>query len=337
MKTYLIFEDGTTFTGESFASVGNVVGNAVFTTEVVGFCETLCDPCYEGQILIQTFPEIGCAGINLSDASFKPALAAYVINTPCEYPSSFRCEKTLEEFLTENGIVGMKNADTRAITKYITTHGVQKARLVTDPSVFPSAEQKKKIASPPYIAAGKGNLYKVACIDFGRGTDVVSPLERRNCEVTVFGADFSAEKVIDGYDGVVLSDGYGRADKAVLKKINSLAGKIPLFGIGFGHLALAESFGAKVVTLSHGHHGSVPVKSVSGKVYVNPQNHLFAVNKEKLPKIMKISHLNVNDGSIEGLEYPSLKAFSVQFRPGDSLALDDGRSIYDKFVALMKE
>lgn len=337
MKTYLIFEDGTTFTGESFASVGNVVGNAVFTTEVVGFCETLCDPCYEGQILIQTFPEIGCAGINLSDASFKPALAAYVINTPCEYPSSFRCEKTLEEFLTENGIVGMKNADTRAITKYITTHGVQKARLVTDPSVFPSAEQKKKIASPPYIAAGKGNLYKVACIDFGRGTDVVSPLERRNCEITVFGADFSAEKVIDGYDGVVLSDGYGRADKAVLKKINSLAGKIPLFGIGFGHLALAESFGAKVVTLAHGHHGSVPVKSVSGKVYVNPQNHLFAVNREKLPKIMKISHLNVNDGSIEGLEYPSLKAFSVQFRPGDSLALDDGRSIYDKFVALMKE
>lgn len=346
-KKYLVLEDGTVFEGLRFGAESETVGELVFTTGMCGYIETLTDESYFGQIVLQTFPMIGNYGIIPEDFEGDCALCGYVAREVCEIPSNFRAKKTLDEFLKEKEIPGICGIDTRAVTKIIRENGVMNAALLNS---LPADLQKikeykitdavKSVTSQQPETFNPDGKYKVTLIDYGAKRNIIRELVKRDCAVTVLPADTSAENILKSApDGVMLSNGPGDpADNEYqIAEIGKLVGHVPIFGICLGHQLLALSLGAETEKLKYGHRGvNQPVKETDGKrTYITSQNHGYAVIGGTV-KNGKVSFVNANDGTCEGIDYPEKRAFSVQFHPEACSGPHDTEFLFDRFINLME-
>ena len=345
-------ENGRVFEGEGFGAAGDTIGELVFTTGVVGYVETLTDPSYAGQIIMHTFPEMGNYGIIHEDyESWKCHARGVVVRNWCENPSNFRCEETLDAFLKNQGVVGICGVDTREITQIIRETGVMNAMITnTVPEGVPEAVKNYTVkgvvpetsTKSPYIVAPKGEgLFNVALIDYGAKRNIIRELSELGCRVTVFPQNTTADEILAAApDGIMLSNGAGdpAENTACIAEIKKLLGKVPIFGICLGHQLLALAAGGKTEKLRYGHRGgNQPVKNLeSGRVYITSQNHGYAVLSESLdPSVAVLSYVNLNDNTCEGLDYPSLGAFSLQFHPEAHCGPRDMRFAFKKFLNLM--
>lgn len=350
-KIYICLANGDIFEGKSFGAKGEVTGELVFTTGMGGYIETLTDPSYFGQIVMQTFPLIGNYGFIDNDMECeKSAVKAYIVREYCDAPSNFRCGKTLEQYLTENNIVGVYDVDTREITKTIREYGVMNAVITANPSTVDMDKLKaykvenavKSVSSQkPYMSGSNEHKFNVVLIDYGTKKNIVRELNKRGCNVAVVPYNTKAEDILSlDPDGIMLSNGPGDPEENVeaIEELKKLVGKKPIFAICLGHQLLALSQGAETSKLKYGHRGvNQPVKNLeTGRTYISSQNHGYAVENDTVEKTGgKISYINANDSTCEGIDYPDKKAFSVQFHPEACSGPHDTRFIFDKFIAMM--
>lgn len=348
MKRYLVLESGQVFAGEAFGAPAEAVGELVFTTGMNGYIETLTDPSYCGQIVMQTFPLIGNYGIIPADYEGECFVRGYVVREWCDHPSNFRSEKSLQDFLVEKGVPGISGVDTRQITKLIRETGTMNAMLcdrvpedlhaLRDYRVAGAVETVSASNPTEYPAQGTCR-YRVALIDYGAKHNIIRHLTARGCQVTVFPAAVRAEEILGGgYDGVMLSNGPGDpADNVeAIRQIARLFGNIPLFGICLGHQLLALSQGGKTAKLKYGHRGAnQPVRELcTGRTYITSQNHGYVVLTDSLSG-GRVAFVNANDGTCEGVSYDNGMAFSVQFHPEASAGPHDTEFLFDRFCAMM--
>lgn len=350
-KIYICLANGDIFEGKSFGAKGEVTGELVFTTGMGGYIETLTDPSYFGQIVMQTFPLIGNYGFIDDDMECeKSAVKAYIVREYCDAPSNFRCGKTLEQYLTENNIVGVYDVDTREITKTIREYGVMNAVITANPSTVDMDKLKaykvenavKSVSSQkPYMSGSNEHKFNVVLIDYGTKKNIVRELNKRGCNVAVVPYNTKADDILSlDPDGIMLSNGPGDPEENVeaIEELKKLVGKKPIFAICLGHQLLALSQGAETSKLKYGHRGvNQPVKNLeTGRTYISSQNHGYAVENDTVEKTGgKISYINANDSTCEGIDYPEKKAFSVQFHPEACSGPHDTRFIFDKFIAMM--
>lgn len=350
-KIYICLADGTVFEGKSFGATGEVLGELVFTTGMGGYIETLTDPSYFGQIVMQTFPLIGNYGfIDEDKESEKSAVSAYIVREYCEAPSNFRCGTTLDEYLKANNIVGVYGVDTREITKIIREHGVMNAVITANPDTvdydkikaFTICDAVKSVsADRPYMSASDEHKYNVVLIDYGTKKNIVRELNKRGCNVAVVPYDTKADDILSlNPDGIMLSNGPGDPEENTdaIEELKKLVGKKPIFAICLGHQLLALSQGAETTKLKYGHRGvNQPVKNLeTGRTFISSQNHGYAVVNDSVEAVGgKISYINANDGTCEGVDYTDRQAFSVQFHPEACSGPHDTRFIFDKFISMM--
>lgn len=348
-KAYLVLEDGTVFEGYSFGAQKDAIGELVFTTGMCGYIETLTDESYYGQIVLQTFPMIGNYGIIPEDFEGECSVKGYVVREKCDNPSNFRCKGTLDGFLKEKGIPAIYGVDTRAITKIIREHGVMNATICnTIPSDLSEVKNYKIIGAVDSVTAKNTAVYpaenekhKVTLIDYGAKRNIIRELNKRGCTVTAVPATTTAEEILKtDPDGIMLSNGPGDPAENLfqIEVIKKLAGKKPIFGICLGHQLLALAMGAQTEKLKYGHRGvNQPVKETAGtRTYITSQNHGYAVVKGSV-KRGKISFINANDGTCEGIDYEDINAFSVQFHPEAASGPKDSAFLFDRFIKLMEE
>lgn len=347
MKRYLILEDGTVFEGKAFGADVPAVGELVFTTGMCGYIETLTDESYFGQIVLQTFPLIGNYGIIKEDFEGECSVKAYAVREVCEEPSNFRCQKTLDTFLKESGIPGICGIDTRAVTKRIREKGVMNAAVADEiPADLEFIKSYKIVNAVESVTCRQSTVYNedgkysVALIDYGAKRNIIRELVKRGCKVTVMPAFTAAEDILKlNPDGVMLSNGPGDPAENTyqINEIKKLAGNVPIFGICLGHQLLSLALGARTEKIKYGHRGvNQPVKEVNGaRTYITSQNHGYAVVSDSVKK-GEISFINANDGTCEGINYPDIKAFSVQFHPEACSGPRDTAFLFDRFIKLME-
>lgn len=351
-KAWLVLADGSVYAGESFGAKGTRVGELVFTTGMTGTAESLTDPSYAGQMICFTFPQLGNYGIALDDCeSGKVHASAVIVREYCAEPSNFRCEMPVGALLEANGVVGVSGIDTREITQKIRVHGVMNAAVTCD---APSPELFERVraytvsgvvdgvsVTEPVALPCPGAKYSVALMDYGYKKSIADCLIKRGCAVTVYPHGTSAETVLAaGHDGVMLSNGPGDPAENVyeIAQIRAMMGRIPVFGICLGHQMMALAQGAATAKMKFGHRGAnQPAKDLStGRVYVTSQNHGFAVEAGSLAATPgTLRFVNANDGSVEGIDYPALNAFSVQFHPEAHGGPRDSEGLFDRFIAMM--
>ena len=352
---YLVLENGTVFEGKSFGAEKETTGELVFTTAMTGYLETLTDPSYFGQVVLQTFPLIGNYGVIRSDFETPtPALNGYIVREWCQAPSNFRCEGNLDTFLKEKNVPGICGIDTRALTRIVREYGVMTCRIQYTPEVTDDllAEMKNYVitdAVESTTITEKENFpvdnakYHVVLMDFGAKHNIGRELNKRGCSLTVVPAGTAAEEVLAlNPDGVMLSNGPGDPAKntAVIAELKKLSDSgVPMFGICLGHQLLALARGAQTEKLKYGHRGAnQPVKELaSGKVYITSQNHGYAVVSDSLPSDAVVSYVNGNDNTCEGVSYTDIPAFSVQFHPEAHGGPLDTSFLFDRFLGMMDE
>lgn len=350
-KAYICLANGKIFEGTRFGAGGDITGELVFTTGMGGYIETLTDPSYYGQIVMQTFPLIGNYGFIDEDCeSAKSFVSAYIVHEKCDCPSNFRCNSTLEEYMKKNSIIGVYGVDTREITKIIRESGVMNATICSNPKDFSIEKtQEYKIEGAveavsvkrPYPVACENPKHNVVLIDYGKKENIVRELTKRNCNVAVMPSSTKAEDILKlNPDGIMLSNGPGDPDdnKECIEELKKLVGEKPIFGICLGHQLLALAMGAKTEKLKYGHRGvNQPVKNLeTGRTYISSQNHGYAVINETVEEIGgEISYINANDGTNEGINYPDKRAFSVQFHPEACSGPHDTRFLFDKFINMV--
>lgn len=348
-KGYLVLQDGRVFEGIRFGAEGDTVGELVFTTGMCGYIETLTDPAYAGQIVMQTYPLIGNYGIIREDVERKCQVKGYVVREWCESPSNFRMDGDLDAFLKEEGVPGLWGVDTRELTRIIREHGVMNAiicdQVPQDLSVLETYAITGVVAAatcrePAVFQAEGEERFRVALLDYGASQGLVPALRERGCTVTVLPADTTAEDILAAKpQGVVLSNGAGDPAENVfqVQQIQKLLGKVPMFGVCLGHQLLALAEGGKTYKLKYGHRGAnQPVRDLEGvRTYITTQNHGYAVDADTLRQ-GKLRFVNINDGTCEGIDYPQLRAFSVQFHPVLGSNSQDAMILFDRFVDLMK-
>lgn len=345
MKAKLILENGMVFEGKAFGYLKESVGEVVFTTGMTGYQEVLTDPSYYGQIVTMTYPLIGNYGINLEDMeSDSIKVRGFIVREKCDLPSNFRCELELEDFLKQGKVVGLQGIDTRALTKVLRNSGTMRGIIaledVDDEYVkekiagFSTKEAVKTVTtSKSYVVEGTGK--HVAVMDFGIKTNIIRNFKKRGCKLTVFPATATAEEVLNvNPDLIFLSNGPGDPEDLdfAIENIKKLVGKKPITGICLGHQLLGLALGGKTTKLKFGHRGcNHPVKDLEANiVHITSQNHGYVV--EKLPDDMEITHVNINDGTVEGMKHKTLPIYSVQFHPEASAGPKDSEYIFDKFL-----
>lgn len=345
---YICLADGQVFEGKRFGASGEITGELVFTTGMGGYIETLTDPSYFGQIVMQTFPLIGNYGFIHEDMESKKSyVSAYIVREYCENPSNFRCDAALDTFLKDNGIIGVYDVDTREITKIIRESGVMNAVICSDPRKADIEKIKEyKITDAvkstsvekPCLVPSKTHMYNVVLIDYGKKDNIPRELAKRGCNVAVVPYNTKAEDILKlNPDGIMLSNGPGDPsdNEECIKELKKLIGKVPIFGICLGHQLLALAMGGKTVKLKYGHRGvNQPVKNLkTGRTYISSQNHGYAVINEEIEKCGGvITYVNANDGTNEGVDYPDKNAFSVQFHPEACSGPHDTRFLFDRFI-----
>ncbi len=356
-KARLIFEDGTEFFGRFFTAENDSFGEVVFNTAMTGYQEVISDPSYFRQMVVMTYPIIGNYGINPADMESASAfLSALIVREYCDTPSNYRATQTLKSYLEAHSVVGIEDVDTRALTRFVRERGAQKA-IITG-SDRPAAEliatlrcrpgmiganlADQVTASAPYVFPSEGDAKtKVAVLDFGVKTNILRMLAARGIECHVFPSTTGPDAILgNGFDGVFLSNGPGdpEAVSIGIATVKQLVGKLPIFGICLGHQILGLALGAKTVKLPFGHHGvNHPVKRLStGAVEITSQNHGFSIDTHAIPSELEVTHINLNDRTVEGIRHKSLPVFSVQYHPESAPGPHDSAYLFDDFVALMR-
>ncbi len=361
----LVLEDGRIFRGEPFGAIGENLGEAVFTTGMTGYQETLTDPSYHRQIVVQTAPQIGNTGWNdEDDESARVQVAGYVVRDPARRPSSWRSRRALGEVLAEQGVVGVAGVDTRAVVRHLRERGAMRAGVFSGDALAPDGDLVERVlASPrmegadlygavttaePYVVAAHGEArFRVAALDVGIKSNTPRMLAARGIEVHVLPADTSIEQIVDlGADGFFVSNGPGdpaTADVPVALTRAVLERGIPTFGICFGNQILARALGRGTYKMRYGHRGiNIPVvEHATGRVAITSQNHGFAVEGEAGERFdtpfgpAVITHTCPNDGCVEGLAGLDFPAFSVQYHPEAAAGPHDAADLFDRFVDLM--
>lgn len=349
-KVYITLENGKTFEGRSFGAEREVVGELVFTTGMTGYIETLTDPSYYGQIVTQTFPLVGNYGIIKSDReSAKCWVTAYIVREKCDYPSNFRCEGTLEEYLKEQNVPAVYGVDTRELTKIVREAGVMPAAITFKPlkdlSELKNYRVKNAVASvtgQDHRVSGPENGLKVVLYDFGAKGNIVRELVKRGCRVIeVPAATTAAEALSLQPDGIMLANGPGdpAENVEIIENIKGFAGKVPVFGICLGHQLFALAMGGATRKMKYGHRGAnQPVRQcATGKIFISSQNHGYEVVSESLAGVGEVTYVNANDGTCEGVRYPSMNAYTVQFHPEACGGPHDANYLFDEFIAAMQK
>ncbi len=324
---YLVLENGAVFEGTAIGADVPCIGELVFTTGVTGFVDALADLRGAGQIVLQTFPVVGCAGVSEADFAKPICAAGYVVRSLCDTPSNFRADHTLDEYLKQYGIPGIAGVDTRAITRILREQGTMKASVTAEVPADTDAIRAWVPADPmaafdtarrEYPAAGETTC-RVAMIDYGTAASFIDPLTARGCAVTVLPHTTNAAEIASVRpDGVFLTGGAGDPvqNTAEIAVLSQIAGKYPLFAVGLGYQMFAIAQGAKTVKLHHGHRGANhPVRDLAaGRTYITAQNHGYAVDAGTV-KNGTVAFVSANDGTAEGIVYPALRAMGVQFTP----------------------
>lgn len=368
MKAVLLLEDGTVFEGTSFGAVGQKCGEVVFNTSMTGYQEILTDPSYNEQIITMTYPLIGNYGINIGDAESRKVFASgLIVKENCPYPSSWRNKNTLGDYLRKNNVIGLEGIDTRSLVKHIRTKGAMNG-IISSSEIHISRLNKKLEKYPglldrdivkdvttkkPYVwdeglvdvLTGQQQTpptkHKVVAFDYGIKQNILRLLRSHGCDVYVVPANTSAEYVLSRRpDGVFLSNGPGDPSGVdyAISEIRKMLGRVPIFGICLGHQLLALALGGKRYKLKFGHHGANhPVKNLqTGKIEITCQNHGFCIDIDTLKdKAVQLTHINLNDQTLEGFRCKNIPAFCVQYHPEASPGPHDSRYLSEEFVALM--
>jgi carbamoyl-phosphate synthase small subunit len=374
MRALLALEDGRIFKGESFAAAGTVVGEICFNTSMTGYQEVLTDPSYRGQIVAMTYPLIGNYGTNAADAeSRSPHVRGFVIEELSEVASNWRAEISLDEYLRRWNIPGLQGIDTRALTRHLRTLGAMKACLTAEEMAPEEAVQRavegegvigmdyvREVTAPaPYrwdpedkesapwatASSKKTSLppirHRIVAYDYGIKENILRRLRQTGFAVTVVPATTTAEETLKlNPEGVFLSNGPG--DPSVLgythEAVRGLMGRTPIFGICLGHQVLGFAYGGRTFKLKFGHRGgNQPVKDLTtGKVAITSQNHGFAVDPESLPNDVEVTHINLNDGTVEGMRHRELPIFSVQYHPEAAPGPHDAGYFFEEFARLIE-
>ena len=369
-RAILALADGTTFEGESFGAAGEAAGEVVFNTSMTGYQEILTDPSYVGQMVCMTYPEQGNYGVNHADAeSAKPHATGFIVRNWAEEPSSFRAERSIDAYLKSHGIVGIAGIDTRRLTRHLRTAGAQMGVIASEGSAKALVERARTLpgmegqdlasfisTKQRYVwnergadawsdaerAALPSPRFHVVAYDWGLKRAMLRLLAEAGCKITVVPGDTSAEETLAlRPDGVFLTNGPGdpAAVKGGRQAVAGLLGKVPVFGICLGHQILALALGARTYKLKFGHRGAnQPVKDLAtGKVDITCQNHGFAVDDASLGRRARMTHQNLNDGTVEGIEVLDAPAFSVQYHPESSPGPHDARQLFGRFVRMMEQ
>ena len=372
MDAILALEDGTWFRGQAAGAEGEAAGEVVFNTSMTGYQEVLTDPSYAGQIVTMTCPEIGNYGVSLEDVeSRRPQVAGFIVRDESPVASNWRAHGTLREYLIENRIVAISDIDTRALTRRLRSSGVMRGVIATGAALDPAALIDRAQAIPkmegsdlvgsvttdrvfdwpqedpdafgiPPARRAKTRL-KIAAYDFGMKWNILRRLSAHGCDVRVYPASAPASDLLaTSPDGVFLSNGPG--DPAALPYAidnarQLVASDVPVFGICLGHQILGLAMGGKTFKLKFGHRGANhPVKKLeTGKVEITSQNHGFAVDPASLPADVEVTHLNLYDGTVEGLRHTAHPVFCVQYHPEASPGPHDADYLFDEFLRMIED
>jgi carbamoyl-phosphate synthase small subunit len=369
-KALLLLEDGAVFRGYAFAGHGRALGEVVFNTGMTGYQEVLTDPSYKGQIVAMTYPLTGTYGINDEDMeSAAIQVEGFIVKEYQDFASNWQSTRSLADFLNEHNKIGIEGIDTRALTRHIRLAGAMRGIIATDTEDIPRLMDEVQsfpglngidlvqhvTCQKPYrwlkgpqpdtapVAWSEGDSsFRVAAIDCGVKYNILRKLEEAGCQTIVYPAHTSAEEILAGQpDGIFLSNGPGdpAAVHYVIDTVRKLLGKRPVFGICLGHQIMGLSLGGETFKLKFGHRGvNQPVKDLTtGKVEITSQNHGFCVDPDSLKKLpVKLTHVNLNDNTLEGMQHLDLPAFSVQYHPEASPGPHDASYLFDRFVELMR-
>ena len=357
---YLVLEDGSIHEGVGFGAEADGLGEVVFNTSMTGYQEVLTDPSYAGQLVTLTYPLVGNYGINPEDfESARIQVGGLIVREDCEQPSHGRSDRTLHEFLASQGIPGIAEVDTRAITRRLRSKGVMLG-IITNGD--PNASLKRLQDSPAYddrdyVATvttpeeynwngGDEDLieskHRILVTDCGLKYNILRQLRRRGCEVIVVPAATSAEDMLAMQpSGILFSPGPGdpKLLDYVVDNTRKVLGQIPVMGICLGHQLIARALGADTFKLKFGHRGgNHPVKDLTnGRVYITAQNHGYAVSPDKLPSGLEVSHINLNDQTVEGFRHKSLPLFTIQYHSEASPGPRDNEYLFDQFIEMVED
>lgn len=348
MKAKLILENGMEFEGRAFGYTEEAIGEVVFNTSMTGYQEILTDPSYYGQIVTMTYPLVGNYGLNLEDLeSDTPKVKGFIVREKCDLPNNWRCEMNLDSYLKLHKVMGLEQIDTRALTKVLRNNGTMKGIITTreisldDAKALMNNFSNKKAVNnvttkEKYVVEGKG--HHVAIMDFGIKSNIIRNFIKRDCKLTVFPAETSYKEILEvNPDLVFLSNGPGDPEDltGVIENIKQLVDKKPIAGICLGHQLLCIALGGKTGRLKFGHRGANhPVKDLEeNKIFITSQNHGYVVRE--MPENTEVTHINVNDSTVEGMRNKKHKVFSVQFHPEACPGPQENQYLFDKFLDLI--
>jgi carbamoyl-phosphate synthase small subunit len=374
MKALLILEDGTVYEGENVGAQGSATGEVVFNTSMTGYEEILTDPSYAGQLVALTYPLIGNYGINNEDVeSIHPQVAGFIVSELCDSPSNYRSTSSGDEYLKQNNLVGIQGVDVRALVKKIREAGVMMGLITTEHTLekgleilraapdYDAGTYAREVSTPkayqwqsgggaqstpgtqwemPLDAAGR-----VVVLDYGTKFNILRSLRERDLEVVVLPYNATPEEVLAWKpDGVMLSNGPGdprslQMEVDNIRELLDLKPELPVFGICLGHQLLGRAFGGETFKLKFGHRGANhPVKDLkTGKVHITSQNHGYALDGSTLPDDVEVTHINLNDNTVEGLRHKTRPVFCVQYHPEASPGPKDNAHLFDEFAESVRE